>query len=647
MTRGPAYAGPLLIFDHLFDALLALLAVALSAAAGHRFLRFASLAPAATSELVLYAVAVGAGLWSVLFLGLGAAGLLSGGWIAGAVAAGGLALRRDLRRLGALVGDAASEVRAAAAGRWLGGIAAAAAAGAGLFLFLHGSAPPGDWDSLMYHLEVPERWLAEGRIHLVDGNLHVAYTGLVQLLYLPFLAVGSPAAAALLNGAFALLLALAVFVLGERLLDAETGTLASAALWASTGLLMVAITARLDTTLAFYLLLGHGALVAAALEPSSARRRLLLAALVLGLSVGIKYHAVAYGACLVPVALWAVWRGAGSRARRLRWVAGAAGVAAVAALPWMAKNQILLGGPFYPFFTEPVLPPWLARLYGSTAIPESVDARALGALGQAREPFDLLTLFLAPERLTVEPEAAHYHPNALFLLLPLGLLHPRRGRVAALALPPLLYVAGIAFFRPTTNLRYLFPALAPLTLVAALVAVWLAGKIFRRPLVRRGVLGAAALLILVPTVRSAVAWTRRAPVVEQALGTVSRQVYLAAGFGFYAGLAGSVNRNVPPDGRVLLLWEARGFYLAPPHLPDNVLRNWPLLAPYLERSGSCLEQAEITHVLVSDGAVSYYVSRGADPSIFGRQRLERFLGRCAEVVDAGPGYTLHRLRAGG
>lgn len=642
LARGPGYAGPLLVVDHLFDLALAVALAALLLGAGRLFLRRAGLEPESGTESLLYSVAVGAGLWSFLFLALGAAGLFSPAWIAGAVAAGAWAVRDELSRLGALIRGVAFEVRGGADGGWLTGLAAGATAGAAVFLLLHGSAPPGDWDSLMYHLEIPRRWLAEGRIFLPEDSLHAAYTGLIQLLYAPFLAAESPAAAALLNGIFALLLGLAVFEVGRRLLDAETGILSAGVLWATTGLLFVAATARLDTTLAFYLLLGHAAVVSALVEPARARRSLVLGALVLGLAVGVKYHTLAYGACLAPVGLWAVWRGADGAPARVRLLALVAGVAAVAALPWMVKNQLLLGAPFYPFFAERVLPPWLADLYGSAAIPEAVDPRVFGALGAARRPFDLVDLFLAPGRLTVEPEAIHYNMNLLLLALPLGLLHLRNTAVVTLAVPALLYVGGIAVFRPVTNLRYLFPAIAPLTVVASFLAVATLRR-FAGPGLRRGILCAVAAATLVPTVRSAVAWTRRAPVLEQATGQVSRQEYLAAGFSFYAGLAGGVNRTVPPDGEVLLLWEARGYYLAPDHLQDNVLTNWALLVPYLEREESCLEETDITHVLVSEAAVDFYVGRGADREVFAWERFRDFSRRCTEVADDGPGYTLYRI----
>jgi len=255
-------------------------------------------------------------------------------------------------------------------------------------------------------------------------------------------------------------------------------------------------------------------------------------------------------------------------------------------------------------------------------------------------------LFLAPERLTVEQEAVHYHTNPLLLLLPLWVFRVRSRALAALAGPALIYALIVVVPFPAINLRYLFPALAPLTVATAFLAVDLL-RAPLKPTVRRGVLVLVATAALVPTARSAVTWTRQAPVVEHAAGLVSGQAYLSAAFPFYASLVAAVNGAVPRDGKVLLLWEARGFYMNPWVIQDNVLRNWPLLEPWTEDGERCLAATGITHVLASTGAVGYYLARGADREVIGLDAFRGFAERCLALVDQGPGYALFRVPSGG
>lgn len=645
LARGPSYAGPLLVVDHLFDLGMAVLVMAFCVAAGCWLLRALGLEPAGALPTGLHGSAVGAGFWSLALLVLGFAGLLEPIPLGMLGLLGSLWLRRELADLSRLGRDAVREIRGAVDDRWLLIVGVGITVAVGGFLVLHGSAPPADWDSLMYHLEIPRQWWARGRIHVPEGNLHVAYTGLLQTLYLPFLAVGSMAGPALLNGIFALALGVAVLYMGTRLFDVETGVYSALLLWASTGFLLVAITPRVDTTLAFVLLMSQGSVALAWIAPDEARTHLLRAAVLLGVAAGMKYHALAFGAAMAPLGLWVLWNVVDPANRvRVLWTALVLGLLGV--LPWIFKNLILLGEPLYPFFTERILQPWLADLYGSRTVPDRIGSDVFGLLGRAREPVDLVSLFLAPERLTVEQEGVHYNLNPLLILLPVWLLHLRKKEVAAFAVPGLLYAGGVIVLLSTINLRYLFPALPGLTLVTTYFAVS-AVRTLPGVIVRRSVMAIVVLVCLVPTARSAYAWTVKAPVLEQALGRVSAQGYLARGFGYYATLAGMVNRNVPPDGTVLLFWEARGFYLAPSHLPDNVLTNWPLLRPYVERTGSCLEGTGITHVLAAGGAARYYAQRGADPAVLGLEDFLRFADRCLDPVELGSGFALYRVPGGG
>jgi len=352
LSRGPTYAGPLLVLDHLFDAALAGVVLAVAAASGRFALRRVGLEPGDPLDGLLHSAVVGSGVLALLFLVAGLLGGLEPAVLFSLLLGVAAVARREVAELPALCSRALARIRREAGDRWLLGLAGVVTGCAAAFLLVHGSLPPGDWDSLMYHLEVPEAWLEAGRIHLPEDNLHAAITGLPQLLYLPLLAAGSPASAALLNGLFALLLAAATFAVGARLLDGESGALATTLLWASTGILVVAVTPRVDTTLTLFLLVGHGAVAAALLEPGARRDHLYRAALVLGLAVGVKYHALAYAAALAPLALWALFRRGDPPPRRGRIALLGILLFGVAALPWLVKNVILLGAPLYPFFAE-------------------------------------------------------------------------------------------------------------------------------------------------------------------------------------------------------------------------------------------------------------------------------------------------------
>src|SRR5690606_27684524 len=110
--------------------------------------------------------------------------------------------------------------------------------------------PVTDWDSLMYHVDVPTSFLAEGRLHVPEDNLHVAYVGLWHMLYLPFLSVRAVYGLALLNATYAILLGLAVLIVGERLFGRVVAVGSFLMLWGSSSLVLIATTPRIDVSVA-------------------------------------------------------------------------------------------------------------------------------------------------------------------------------------------------------------------------------------------------------------------------------------------------------------------------------------------------------------------------------------------------------------
>ena len=640
-SQGASYSGPLLVADHTFDLLLALSLMSFSTAVGLRALALLELKLEQPLETLCFSTATGAGIVSVFILVLGLVGMLNAPAIALVFLAGALLARHQLRQLPSLWGRSLTYLREHSG--FYGYVAAGVLALVCAILLVQAVTPPADWDSLMYHLEVPRQFLREGRVYLLEDNLHVAYTGLVQVLYIPFLLLQSPAAPAIFSALFALLLGLAAFSFAARFFDSATASLSLASLWATTGIMLVAITPRVDVTLALYLFLATYALLIA-LTDDRQRSHFYLAAILLGLAAGIKYHGMVYGVALAPMIVWAAYAGVRKPGATFGKLAIFAGLVLAISAPWLLKNWLLLDSPLYPFFSDRALEPWLASIYGSGVLPASVNPESLEALTQARMRFDLVDLFLAPGRLTVEPEGAYYHMNFLFLLLPLSVFFVKRRALNWLVIPAVFYVILLVLPFPATNLRYLIPAIVPLTVAAVFIAVQL-GTRWLSVGASRLLLVSLTILALYPSAKTMRFWLRKSPVLGHFAGVTSARDYLVRGFGYYVRLADAVNINVPEDGKVLLLFEARGYYFEPDVIQDNRLTNWPLLAPATLTEGDCLASTGITHVLVSTLAMQYYVLRGADPAIFRWELFEPFAERCLIPSYQERNFVLFRLRS--
>src|SRR6266540_2513430 len=278
-NRGDDYTGFLLILDHLFSLALVLGLFAIAAGVGGRLVKAGGLRIDAPLEALLFWTAVGLGALATalicvgLIFGVGPAVLFL--VLAGAAFIG----RNEVRELPSLVSDALASLRARA-DRFSRLIFLLVA----LFLVSGALTPPTDWDALVYHLRVPQQFLQAGSIYRPEDNPHFAFVGLPHMLYLPLLALGSPEGPAVVSALCTLGLALGGFAFGLRFLDQRTAGFSLAVLWGSGMLVVVAVSPRVDTILAFYLFLVHYTVVWA--KESRDPRLLYLGAALAGMAIG-------------------------------------------------------------------------------------------------------------------------------------------------------------------------------------------------------------------------------------------------------------------------------------------------------------------------------------------------------------------------
>lgn len=521
-----------------------------------------------------------------------------------------------------------------------------------LLLLAAAVAPPTEWDSVMYHVRIPLWLLEQGHLAVPPDSLHVSLIGGAHFATLPLLALGLRSGPAVMQVlAFALVLA-GTFALARAALASRAAAwLALVALIGTPVFVLVAVTARVDVTLVLALVAAHVALATArarvALGESSGEL-LAVTALLLGGAVASKPQAGAYAFALIPLA-WPVLRSLPSVRPAL--TASALGLAV--SVPWLVKNALLVGAPFAPIGAGDRLEPWLSTIFGGAVVPTGVDTSILRALSESRAAFDVLAAFFDPGSLTIEGEGAFYALSPLLLLLPVVLLTAKaRARAIGPLSVGLIYAALVIVPFQQINLRYLMPAVPALVValatgLEALVSERLAALQRRERAILSTILVLAALYPVVGALRHRF-FAGSAVLLRHAAGQASAQeVWRRHPDGTvrgYAPVIGNLHRLVPADGKVLMLWEARGLPIERETLVDVRLSNWSFLAQSAAPA-ACLAGTGITHVMVGTGSVEFYVSRGARPEAFRLNDFTAFRDRClTDYVNIGPGFGLFTLR---
>jgi hypothetical protein len=359
--------------------------------------------------------------------------------------------------------------------------------GIALVSFASALGPETFWDAFEYHLPLVRAW-CEGPIRALPGVLDAELRAGVDLLYVPALTAGQVDAAAAVSACFAA--ALAALIRSEVARRASPGAGSLAALFS----LLVPFT--LETAASSYVDLGVGAYGFLALlwadrwNRGGEPRDLWLSALCLGFAANGKLHA----AVLVPAVLALVLLG--GRPPSLRRVALAAGVVALVCAPWLVKQALTTGNPFFPFLGS-----WLGT--GPTT-PEHLALRRLRLATDFPEPRGVASFFhyVASLALGRNPHLSGLLGPLPFALLPAAWQRPTRAGAALLGMLAALFVLQ---FVAMPALRFGAPLLPFVAIGTALGGARLACS---TPLAARAL---CALLLLLAVHHGAAFGARTAP----------------------------------------------------------------------------------------------------------------------------------------
>lgn len=638
-TKGDlnAVTGPLLLANHLYDLALVSGLFIICAGVGKSVLARLGFQFSRALEELVFSIPIGFGVISTSLLlagfltGVSAAtfGLVFGLWL--------IFFQKEIRGIPSLMTLGFNDLKENCSYLSLAILG-------GVFLFMVSQAllPPLDWDSLMYHLEVPNQFLKAGRIFLPDDNFHTAFVQLIHMMYLALLAAGSVSGPALVSSFFLLGLSLAVYEFSVQFFDHKTANGSISLFWGTTLLILTAITPRVDVTLAYFLFLAHFALIIVLSDPSRPGFY-FLSAVLLGFAFGVKYNAGLYGLALGPVICWAAYSCFSTLRSSVRNVFLFLLVVIATTLPWTMKNWWLFQAPFFPYFTQMRVEPWLTPLLNGQEVASLVGP--IEIYSQMGPSFNLFDLITGPGRLNIEGEGRFYFLNPIFLLLPLWIFFLKTRICNLLLVPSILYGVLVYFMSPYVNSRYLSPAVVPLTLVTVFIFARLLARLSSK-WTARAIFLAILLLSLFPSARMMYVWTLRTQSLGYLTGFHSGRENLFRRDPSHLNVTSFVNRHLSKENRVLMVGDSRAYYFEVPTIQDILISNWPRLSRKVEKGGcGILQTVGISHVLFNRGTLIYYIRRGLDPKKYLQlPSFFHFAKQCLTPIYRRYGQTVYQAK---
>jgi hypothetical protein len=403
---------------------------------------------------------------------------------------------------------------------WLTFFGAIAVPFAVLYL-VNAAAPEISPDGSGYHLGLVRRYLNHHGFYRLTTSLYANLTQGTDMLFLVGYAVGRHSAAALIHFAFLLALPAAMIAYSRRFGFATAGVIGALLVFVAPVVGIDGSSAYVDVALSF-----AGFACFYALEIWGEDRRgsalLVVAGLLAGFCFATKYTGVVAIAYAVAYVAW--------RGRSWRSLGAIVLPALAMALPWLAKNWIIVDNPLSPFFN---------RVFPNPYIHISFEDE----YRQAMRHFNGATIgWATPLELTVRGGLLQGTLGPALMMAPLGLAalrDPRGRRIAAAAV--LFAVPWLA----NIGTRFLIPALPFIALAMAL-------PLARWPKAAAALAAANAILCwpaVLNTYCAPYAWRLSRFPVAAALRITPERQFIET-YAPEVRFAGLIQDHVPPNGVV-------------------------------------------------------------------------------------------------
>lgn len=565
----------------LVDVLLLCLIAASAWGLGALLLRPLHLADDSPGEAPFFEIGAGLGALALAVFFISASGTLYR-WAALMLLGAGALLLRKVRFTG--------QEAIAGAGRWsLGSLGLLSLSLlAGMMTLVCSLAPPEFYDALIYHLAVPDLYIRHHGMVPIPDNFYASYPANMGMLYALGLLLHGGELAQSIHWLCGALATGAIMATAIRHTDRTTALLGCALFSLTPGVMLAATWAIADLGVTLFATLCFAAVLNRWM--GGGRRWVVAAGIFAGLALGTKYTSALV--VLAPAAGAIALRPNGALFSRRTWraclsdLALFGGIIALLVAPWLVRNAVYSGNPLAPYFSADQT----SSADGPPGISEEIQRRLPRDAGLWGLAWHYLS---APWSVTMGRQgAAGYLGGRFLMLIPMLLLVRGLPRAAL----PLATISGIAFAGWALSsqvTRYLFPALPVLAMLAAMAARRLPRSIAVPALTWSFLYSVFLFLFLVETIGS----------YRVVTGAESREDYLSRRVSYYAA-ARFLEESTPPQAKVLLVGEGRGFYC-----PREYAANTPFDSPILDRyAASASGERDLIARLKADGFTHLLVS---------------------------------------
>jgi hypothetical protein len=502
-------------------------------------------------------------------------------------------------------------------------------------------APPVKFDALVYHLTLPRLYLNSGGFKYIPEIMFWGMPQVGEMLYTWGMGLAGNSTAVLVGWWAGVLAMTGLIGYTADRFGVDAGWVAATSLISGYTLIVLLSAGYVEW---FTILFGVGLLILLDIWwKEGDRSTLLWAGILCGLAMGSKYtggNLLIAGMGVVLIHSLARKQGITPLVMNL---AAFLVPAFVIFCPWLIKNMVATGNPFYPLlFPAGSMDQYRLEAYQLPAWGDWKDVLLLplqatiagfeGAPGYSASISPVL-IALAPFSLIGFNRRAGMERSAIIIAMTIGIA----GWIAW------LFASRFSGFLIQTRFYFgLFPAFAVLVGAGyqALANVRLPGLRLER------IVAALVGMVLLFNVIQVLGEFVNSEVLKVSLGYETTDDYLSDRLGWYFPAAQAV-RELPEGSRVLMLWEPRSFYCLPKCIPDEILDQWRHSRQTVGEPGEILKrwrEQGYTHLLYNRFGADFVRNDDKSYQESDWTALDDLLFQLKDPVEFGGAYELYSIQ---
>lgn len=450
-----------------------------------------------------------------------------------------------------------------------------------LIMLFAASTPPYFYDSLVYHLAMPGKYLQYHSFFYYEDVFFTAFPLNASLFYAIPLSFGDDMAAQIVSVIFILFTCIAIREFCLIYFSEKTANLSATIFLTVPIASLSAIIPAAESALVFFTTISFLSLFY--YFSNNHKLLLIISGISCGIALGIKYTHAAYFLIVFFSILIFLPKNFSIR-KRANIATLVIVFTAIAFSPWLIKNLIYHSDPFYPYFS---------KLSGKDAeILEQLVPRS--GLINAVKKYTFIIF-----RMHFKPLGAAGILSPLFIcIFPWIIYRPKQNQLMHRLLR-ISSIFGIITFALTVHWLRIFIEVVPL--LSILYAIPLSdnnNNIFKR----FGIY--LAKIIIIFNIFILVIYSINFKLIEYSIGSVNKDQFLSSLVDYYP-FAKMMEKNIPPQATVLLIGESRTYYFRQnciPHFPperaihlEKMLNQSKNLSDFLEK----LRQKNVSYVLIN------------------------------------------------